>query len=148
MLVHGCKAVWRRHRTHPQVPVTPKPQPMGVRGQEGRRDLWGGSESRALNDSTWKTRNLSASSRRGQRGGEPGSSKALRKPQRQVNSDPAPGNRQSRAFALTGCLTLLLPALACAQGARSSPAVPWEETRPRDSSASSACLCHSCPRGG
>lgn len=41
----------------------------------------------------------------------------MRKPQRQVNSDPAPGNRESRASALTGCLTLLLPPLANAQGA-------------------------------
>lgn len=130
----------------PRSQCLPNLNQWGSGARRAERGLWGRSESRALNDSTWKTRNLSASSHRGQRGGERGSSKALRKPQRQVNSDPAPGNRV-QSFRSHQMPDPAPPASGMCPRC-SSPAVLWEETRLRVNSASSACLCHSCPQGG
>lgn len=77
---------------------------------------------------------------------EQGSSKVLRKCQRQVNNDRVPGNREPRASALTRCLTLLFPPLACAQGALHQ----LDLGRRLDHKLIQLHLsaCHSCLRGG
>lgn len=92
-----------------------------------------------------ETRNLSAFSYRGQWGGSgAGQLQVLRKRQRQVNSDPVPGNREPRASALTRCLTLLFPPPGSAQALFTN--WTWKKTRPQVNSASSVCL--SFLRGG
>ena len=77
---------------------------------------------------------------------EQGSSKVLRKRQRQVNSDPVPGNREPRVSALPRCLTLLFPPLACAQGTLHQ----LDSGRRLDHKLIQLHLsaCHSCLRGG
>lgn len=66
--------------------------------------------------------------------GEPSSSKALRKPQRQVNIDLVPGNMEYTGFALPACPCFSL--LSMCPG-HSSSTVFWEEPRPQVDSTSS-----------